>query len=298
MKWHRAHAVLIVAGAMLLVLGFSSIAWAGSPRISNVAQPPRPTLTPRPQPEGPAAAAMVTVVQRPTPNHASRRSEVDFGVSPGSVRPRQSDNGIVVYEIEVVNRGAGRAHDTMITMPFDPAEVRVLDATFSQPRAHVTQVLRNALEMRTGPLEANGGRLTATVRLLTRPGAAQGAGLGERLTYRWSDDRAGGTGRSNLPILVVAERSQHQPLYTLSISPAGQSGSYVFSSGVFSPGEPVSLWYHTPGGRDIAVATTQADADGMVRVEFSSGGLPAGSYMMVAHGAWTTFSATGRFEAR
>ena len=248
----------------------------------------------------PALPAFVTVVQRPDPNMTARRSAVDFGISRLRQRQAVAGDGIVDYVIEVVNRGEGRARDTLINMPFDPREQRVLDAKFSRDTAWVSTVMTNSLELHTGALNPNGDTITMTVRLLVRPGAAADASLAERLSFRWSDAEGGGEGRSNRSMLAVGTADNNQALYPLMVNPVrGSVGStHAFSADLFAPGEPVSLWYHTPDGRDVAVALNRADAEGRVLINFATNDLPAGDYNMVANGHWTKFTAVGRFEVR
>jgi hypothetical protein len=259
-------------------------------------EPMRPVPTPR---QEPAKPAFVTVVQRPSPNLTTDRSTVDYGVS-SVYRPKATDDGIVTYDIEVVNRGEGNATGVVIRMPLDPAEARVLDAKFSRTDAFVSSVVTNALEIRTGGLGPNGDVITATVRLLTRPSAPLNASLGERLTYQWTDAREGGSGRSNLPVLVVANSDNNQPVYPVAASPAsGAAGSVsTFSPTIFKPDEPVAFWYHTPDGRDVGLPATTANAEGTANVTFNTTGLVPGTYLIVGRGAWTTFTAAARFDLR
>lgn len=139
-----------------------------------------------------------------------------------------------------------------------------------------------------------------TVRLLVRPGAPAGASLAEQLSFRWSDGQGGGEGRSNRSMLAVGTADNNQALYPLTVDPVrGSAGStHAFSAGLFAPGEPVSLWYHTPDGRDVPVALNRADAEGRVLINFATTDLMAGDYNMVAYGQWTKFTAVGRFEVR
>jgi hypothetical protein len=100
--------------------------------------------------------------------------------------------------------------------------------------------------------------------------------------------------------LAVGPSDNNQALYPLTVDPvAGSAGStHAFSSRLFAPREPVSLWYHTPDGRNVPVALNRADADGRVTINFATTDLAAGNYNMVAYGHWTKFTATGRFEVR
>ncbi len=87
----------------------------------------------------------------------------------------------------------GDASEVIVSMPFDPAHVEILDASFSLPTAWVSQLLTNSLELRMGPLHDDDDMLTATLRLRIRPGVAPGTDLGLRLDYHWLN--AGGERR-------------------------------------------------------------------------------------------------------
>lgn len=223
--------------------------------------------------------ALVTVVQQPTPS---------LGAVPGS---------IVSYTIVATNRGKGQAKNTWITLPFDPNEVRVVDARFNRASAWVSKLVTGAVELQTGPI-GGGDAVTGTLRLMVLPGVAIGTPLGERLDFRWADQRGGGSGRSNLPLLAAAATPDNPPTYALAVAPeSGAAGStHTFTSPIFAPAEPVALWYDTPNGKSIAAGTVTADGAGFLSATFTTTGLPPGDYVMVSHGLWTGFTATAVFR--
>lgn len=224
--------------------------------------------------------AQVTVAQRAAPSLAARRA------------------GIVTLTITVTNRGKGSARDAAITLPFDPNAVRVLDAALSRASAWVSARRDDALIIRTGPLSANGGSVTAVVRLVVQPGAADGARLLKRLSFTWDDAAGGGAGTSNLPALAAGGADADGAIYPLSAEPASAAAGVArtFASDLFAPGEPVGLWYNTPDGRAVTAAQATAGADGTLRHTFSTAGLPPGGYSMVAHGLWSDVTALAPFE--
>jgi len=138
-------------------------------------------------PEKHRQAALVTVVQQPSPSAAA------------------SPDSTISYSIVATNRGKGQASNTIISVPFDPGKLRVVDARFSRAGAWVSKLLTDTLEIQTGPLGGGGDTITGTLRLAVQPGVAAGALLGERLSFRWSDSTGGGAGRSNLPVLIAAD---------------------------------------------------------------------------------------------
>ncbi len=230
--------------------------------------------------EQPQGAPFLTIAQKTTPNAASRR------------------NGIVTYDITVTNRGDGGSQGVKVTMPFDLAEVQVLDAVFSQPSAWVTEVTTDTLVFETDDISPHGGVMTATIRLATLSGAVDGAALGERLVMS-GHSVVEPYHRSNLPTLTVSGVDQHHGyLEMTAASGEGGGDAYTFSSDVFAPREPVTLWYHTPDGRDVEVTRVTTDDDGGVSATFSTDGLTPGVYLMVAYGNWSDITAGGMFEVK
>jgi hypothetical protein len=247
-----------------------------------------------------------------------------IGINPAAARPIDEDRAdvkviivpatptsaeIVPYTITVVNRGDSWAHYAKIAVPFDAAALKLVDVQFSGAPAWVTQTTANSFEFRTQRLSSAGGTTTATVRFAP---LKAGAGLTERLTYTWRDSAKAESGRSNLPLSAAAA----QPFATLTHREAGKE--HFFSSNVFVPGEPVVFWYHLPDGRIVptevkkgvivAAASTDAkdkgadhvmaDAEGALDLKFSTGGLAAGQYMMVAHGDISRITAVGECQVR
>ncbi|NTU77786.1 MAG: hypothetical protein HGA45_00040 [Chloroflexales bacterium] len=225
-------------------------------------------------------SALIYVVQRPTANH---------GTTPGS---------IISTEIVVGNYDKGHAKDVTITVPFDPAEVRVIDATFSTAKAWVSKVLTDSLTINTGPIGAD-TIITGTLRMQVVETLAPGTDLSSQLSYRWADGTDGGTGLSNTTILAVADSIDHRPTYTLSVdTPAAVAGStFTFSSGIFAPNEPIGVWYNKPDGTVGEEAETfRAAKDGSIVTEFETpSDLPPGDYSFVLYGHWSEFTAVVPF---
>lgn len=220
--------------------------------------------------------AFVTVTQRASPSLAAR---------PGDT---------LTYTVVTTNRGAGAASDTTVTLPFDSARQSLLDATFSRKGAWVSSVSDGALVFQTGRLGSSGDVVTATLRFTVQPDLAAGTALGERLRFRWSDGRGGGSGESNLLPLVVAEAASDPPFYPLAVEATGSTR--VFTSAIFAPNEPVALWRNTPDGAVVAVAQVKADANGAIRVALDASKLAAGDHSMVARGAWSELTAVAAFK--
>jgi len=227
-------------------------------------------------PEDPADLYAVFV---PTPNH---------GAAAGT---------IVSYTFKIVNIGPGLAKNSTVTVPLNPAAVDVVDATFSAPSGWVTAVTTDTLTFETGPLGGKGGTITGTIRLRVKDNASAGSWLTNRAIVRWRDDVDGGIATSNLPIVAVARANDSRPAYTLSVDPTeGVVGTtFTFSSGLFTPKEPVGVWYNTPNGSVVAGPTYYAKDDGSLTVAFTDANLVPGAYSMVFYGHWTEITATTPF---
>jgi hypothetical protein len=223
------------------------------------------------------------------------------------VQAPSTGEDILAYTIKTVNLGHGWAQNAKITVPFDEAVLKLLDVQFSGTPAWITKIEAGSFKIQTERLDSGGGTTTATVRFSWMPGADRSAGLTERLTYTWRDNAEGGSGRSNLPLNTITG----QPYAVLTHRDTAEG--HFFSSNIFLPDEPVVFWYHTPSGdvvatevhhgvvvdaastgeEDVGAEAASADADGMVDVEFATEDLPAGTYIMVARGDISGFTAVG-----
>ena len=262
------------------VSDFASLQDALAPVVGAVCNA---AVVPIVQPEVQALpAAEVWVVNRPLPNH---------GTPAGS---------IVTTQVVTKNVGNGSAKDVRITVPFDPNEVRLLDASFSSKSAWVSSVGTNSLTINTGLVAARGGVITSTLRFQVLENLGPDVALGERLSFTWFDDVRGGSGKGNLPILATASSVDNRSTYTLNVGPAhtGTAGArFTFASNIFASNEPIAAWYNMPDGTSVrSVGTFRANADGSLSVNFSvPSTLAPGVYSMVLYGMWTEFSAVGSF---
>lgn len=153
-----------------------------------------------------------------------------------------------------------------------------------------------------GAVVAGGGSTSLTDQILALVQSACVSGgdgiINDRIAHKWYDGaRAGHTGHSNMPHIVVADADEHRDPYMLHVEPAsGPAGSeHVFSSAIFVPNEPVTLWYHRPDGTVVSMPGARASGDGTIELPFATGGLGAGTYTMVAYGEWSRFTASTGF---
>jgi len=153
-----------------------------------------------------------------------------------------------------------------------------------------------------GTTVAGGGSTSLTDQILKLVQSACVSGgdgiINDRIAHKWYDGaRAGHTDHSNKPHIAVADADEHRDVYALHVAPAsGPAGSeHVFSSSIFVPNEPVTLWYHRPDGTVVAMSGARASGEGMVELTFATDGLGAGAYTMVAYGEWSRFTTSTGF---
>jgi hypothetical protein len=219
--------------------------------------------------------ALVSVVVRPTPNLTVARDT------------------IVAFTITATNRGKGWANDAELTLPFDPAVMSVIDASFSTPRGWVSRLEASSLTIRTGSL-SSGESISATLRMRTGQNLADGTNLRIGISLVWRDRAEGGNSRSNHIVLTVASENTSQSLYALTAMRDTSNHVTAFSSTIFVPNEPVGIWYDTPDGRSVAVATIRADTEGVSKAAAPEN-LPPGNYTMVMYGLWSEFTGVTGF---
>lgn len=226
--------------------------------------------------------AQISILLRPNPNQQT------------------CGDGIVTYTIEVTNRGEGNADNTFITLPLDPAKVRVLDAQMDHPGAWVSALSPTMLEIETGLLSGGGDTMTATLRLVTVGDIPDGTVIDARLAYRWEDEAGGGSGPSNRVTLTKGSTDLSQAVYPLLADGTNDpaSGILHFSSAIFAPNEVVAVWFNQPDGTARDGGFIHADGEGAISVPVALADFGPGSYGVVARGSWTEFTALGLFEVR
>jgi hypothetical protein len=198
----------------------------------------------------------------------------------------------ITLTLTISNRGRGMATNATITMPIDSSRVVVREARFSQAGMWVSDLRDEALTIQSGPLGGKGDVVTATVWLSVRADAPEGGALSERLRFRWRDQQGGGAGQSNRLVLAVG---QPAPPAVGNLSVRQVAGAVGVAGDLFLPGEPAALWYHQPDGQAVEIGRVIADVDGQIASQFSTAGLPTGSYTIVAQGLWSALSAQRAF---
>ena len=147
------------------------------------------------------------------------------------------------YTITTSNDGVNAAGNVTISVPYNPAALRFVGATFSQPDAWVSDISANALEIQTGSVGGDGGSVKAVLRF--QPLSSASAQAVQRLAFTWTDKLKGGHGISNqLPSASTA--GAYLPL---SINQSAAATS--FDSNAFASTEGVYFWYNAPDGTVI-----------------------------------------------
>jgi hypothetical protein len=230
------------------------------------------------------------------------------------VMPKAAEAGTLAYEITALNRGDFYAKHTTITVPFDPAMLKLVDVKFSGDAGWLKQSEPNTLVIEI-PRLGDHHRSTATARFARLPDAPKSASLTERATFAWD----GGSGRSNIPQPAV------QPYYLLNVSEVAgaEAPTLRFEGNLFAPDELVSFWCNMPDGEihELLVKNgpgmilehrvsskarddhrygeyIRADENGSFSITFKEDDLTPGFYSVVAYGHWTDMQAVGEFQVK
>ncbi|NJN16435.1 MAG: hypothetical protein HC822_09285 [Oscillochloris sp.] len=247
---------------------------------ATVTLPPRPEPPEEPQEiEAGRAPAQVTVGVSLTPNIA---------VAPGE---------IATITLVVANRGRGIANDAILTLPFDPLVLSILNAEFSREGVWVSELGSGKIKIRTGKLFADGDTITITLRVRVLVEAPIGVQLIGRVLCDWDDEADNGDDdqRSNLPIAVTGPVNISAD--TLPLIVEIDAEQVAFGSSVFAPNEPIGVWYDRPDGVSVAVATLRADDEGILIAAIDLEDLDAGGgeYILVTQGIWSQVTLSGTF---
>ena len=241
------------------------------------------------------AAGSATAASRKDTNKATHVA--------ATVVAQPSSGNTLIYDISTVNYGSDIAFYTNVTIPLDPAKLQVTTTELSGAASWLPTNTPNLIELRTERLYPNE---RATLRLTLTKLTADAA-LTNPLAFKWNDV-TNNHGSTNTPQL-------YQATYPLAAATSGATTS--FATTLFAPDEPVTLWYNTPDGTavpievihngEVVTAATGDDdtkkakdyvtaSDGAIQISFATGSLPAGNYLLVARGNWSSLTATSAFQ--
>ncbi|MCS6879726.1 MAG: hypothetical protein RMK84_16900 [Oscillochloridaceae bacterium] len=247
-------------------------------RPPEVGQAPTPTPTPTPAPEpepepGEPADMVVTIWPRPS-----------VWVARG---------GLLEYEFRLTNYGRGTARETVVVFPINRAQVYGFYTSLdSRAGDWVRSVDQNSITVVFGPLSAGArrsGKLFMRVNEnLPLPSPTQTPVLIDtRASYTFRDDARGGGQRTNWAPVLVGSGPVDTPYIWVQRTPmSGPAGTrFAFFTNRFLPGEGVTTWLNTPGGRvqPLSLRGT-ANSEGSIELVLNSTGLAPGIYQIVLYG--------------
>lgn len=213
---------------------------------------------------------------------------------------RVARDGTLLYELRVANHGQGTAKGAQITLPYNPQQAKLTNASFVTGSGDwVSAIGDTTITVNFGPI-APGAQRTGYV--YQRVGAAlpNDTVISTRASYTWSDNREGGSGTSNWTPVLVGGGNDTSAYLWLAVNPAsGKAGTiHRFYSDRFSPGEGIVTWLNTPSGAKPLDLRTTADGYGRIWLDFASTGLTPGNYSLVAYGARSGLTAVSGFTVQ
>jgi hypothetical protein len=202
--------------------------------------------------------------------------------------------GTVIYRLAAQNNGRGRAANVHVRLPFVPDTQTLLDAHFTKPNAWLSAILTDSIELHFGSLVGD-EIVTATLWLRTAPNAQIGTSIATRARVDW--DGQANTALSNRVSLVIARADASNAIVPLEIAPAtgDSAANFAIIYDGFASHEQVSMWYHQPDGRVVALGEMRADTQGRISLTFPEAVLASGRYMFVAYGQCSQVTAVGSF---
>jgi uncharacterized repeat protein (TIGR01451 family) len=263
---------------------------------------------------GTVAVALASLVGAQGAAAASSRvpASIKVGIQPSA----QADaGGLTAYTITASNDGDNAAGNVTISVPYNPAALRFVGATFSKPEAWVSNFTSNALEIKTGVVGGEGDSVKAILRF--QPLGANSGQAVQRLSFTWTDKLKGGHGISNQ--LPSAEMGG---LYA-PLAASQSAANMTFASDAFASNEGVFFWFNTPDGKviqtrvkrgkliDAALAQRKyqdnsdyergseyaiANDQGQIAVDLSTNGFAPGTYTLVARGNSSGLTAVATFQ--
>ena len=235
---------------------------------------PPPTPTTRPQ--GPPADVANTIWPAPS-----------IRVVPGMT---------LEYEIRAKNYGGGSARVDRVTLPYNKSQLTVETARFEKQGDWVSERTDDHVTVNFNDV-APGELRKATIVFRVNRGLANDAVISMRAMTSWSDERTGGSWRSNWAPVLVGQTNNSAQWAWLTVEPLGGNPgtTHRFFSDRFIPGEGVVTWLNTPNGVRALDLRGVADTFGRVTLDFRSTGLTRGTYSMVLYGARSNLTAIATF---
>ena len=247
------------------------------------------------------------------------RAHLNVSVQPGAI----SRGSTFTDAITISNVGSKAARDSMLSLTFDPAAVRLVNVQLNIPGAWVSNTQANEFQVDLGRIGSHdqSDMLQATFAL--QPGYSPSAALMSQVAYSYNDNvdtRSGDVTAILLPAAAAAPQSAAQPS---AVVPFG--GSVAVSAAGFAPNEGLAFWYNDPNGvaqplytRHDQIVTDRrhtsetpagqqqqfeknglylsADAQGMIATSLWTSSLDPGMYSLVVHGTTSGHEAVIHFQ--
>jgi hypothetical protein len=229
-------------------------------------------------------------------SHASGSADIALTLTP-MPNVGVTSGSIISYQLRVRNLSSSSADRVLVHLPYDPTQLRVLDAAFTDPADWVTGVQGDYMMLMFGKVGGHSER-TATVRMYVLDGLPVDTVINMWAGYGWDDDNGGGEGYSaNAAPVVVEATDISSGAVWMSVDPAaGQTGTlFSFFSDRFAPGEQVTASLNAPYGPQPLNISATADDQGRVWLVFDSAGFPPGEYELVARSERTLLVASAPF---
>lgn len=226
--------------------------------------------------------------------YAKDDDDTDYGTLPSeiavTIRPEPSilvtRGEIITYTIRLKNDSSADADYIQVTLPFDPAQLTLLDVHFTQETDWVTARKQDRITLMFRNLE-RGKVITADVSLRVANDLPNGTVINMWARYQWGDGTSGENDKmSNAAPLVVADSPVSAPWTWMVVDPprGTAQSQFGFFSDRFLPQEPVVFWLNTPDGPRAMDKIGTVDLNGRLWFDYGAAGLQPGSYQMVAYG--------------
>lgn len=213
---------------------------------------------------------------------------------------RVARDGTLVYQLRLNNYGQSAASGVQITLPYNRQQVTLTNASFVTGSGDWVSAIGDAtITVNFGPIAA-GAQRSAYLYQRVAGALPNDAVISVRATYRWSDNRVGGSGASNWAPVLVGGGNDTSAYLWLTVSPAsGKAGTlHRFYTDRFIPGEGVVTWLNTPSGVKPLDLRGTADGYGRIWLDLSSAGLTPGNYSLVAYGGRSGLTAVSGFTVQ
>ena len=248
------------------------------------------------------------------------RAHLNVSVQPGAIGPANT----FTDTITVSNVGSKAARDSMLSLTFDPAAVRLTNVQFGESGAWVASTASNQFQVDLGRIGSHNQSATLQATFALQPGYAPVTALTSQVAYRYDDSvdtRSGEVTAILLPAAAAASQAAAQP--AAIVVPAG--GTVAVSAAGFAPNEGLAFWYNnqngfaqplythhnqvvterrhpseTPAGQRQQYEKNglylSADAQGMIATTLNASSLDPGMYSLVVHGTTSGHEAVILFQ--